>query len=241
MNRKWIDDETGWPVTEVSLGEIPTRVETCLTDPHTGRHYRRTHDSTQPGHLVPISEWVEMIHLGRELVGPRQPAHIRRAQRVLAMVHELHKVGFQRLRVDAHLAPSGLAWRCKILPKSGASRHHGAVDTASMPSVLHSSAFECEYFGWSDAKYDTARQLAQKFLERFPHIARSGRGRDPEYAGWYVEMLGHAERGALPVIYSNDEGPRLDYVVTTGDVRLPMPPPGEEEVANFTPLRLSTS
>lgn len=46
---------------------------------------------------------------------PQHPEfHIRRAVRVLSMVGELHKRGYQRLRVMLYIAPSGLAWRCTI-------------------------------------------------------------------------------------------------------------------------------
>lgn len=40
--------------------------------------------------------------------------HLRRAQRVLAMVHELHKRGYQRLRIVPGMNSSGSAWRCFI-------------------------------------------------------------------------------------------------------------------------------
>jgi hypothetical protein len=46
---------------------------------------------------------------------PKHPEpHIRHAVRVLVMVGELHKLGYQRLRVMPHMAPSGTYWRCTI-------------------------------------------------------------------------------------------------------------------------------
>jgi len=45
--------------------------------------------------------------------------------------------------------------------------------------------------------------LATKFIERFPKIAKAGLGEDWEYAGWYVQMLGFAERGEFPLAYSD--------------------------------------
>jgi hypothetical protein len=40
-----------------------------------------------------------------------------------------------------------------------------------------------KYFGWEDAQKDTARQLASKFIDRFPAIARLGQGADLPYVG----------------------------------------------------------
>jgi hypothetical protein len=88
------------------------------------------------------------------------------------------------------------------------------------------------YFQWEDARHDNARMLARKFLERFPLIAQAGRGRDWEYAGWYVEMLGFADRGELPVSYADwYEAPDPRWLPTTVGFAsgLSMPPGGEAE------------
>jgi hypothetical protein len=52
--------------------------------------------------------------------------HVRRAVRVLAMIGELHKRGFQRLRLMPHMSPSGLHWRCAIGSADYFYRNHGA-------------------------------------------------------------------------------------------------------------------
>lgn len=108
-----------------------------------------------------------------------------------------------------------------------------APDVAS-----YSSSQENEYFGWDDAKKDTAVGLAEKFLDRFPEIAKHGKGLDWEYAGWYVTMLGHADHGCFPIVFAdfNVAGLLLgtnqfDYsraVALTGNSRegLALPPPG---------------
>jgi hypothetical protein len=59
---------------------------------------------------------------------PQHPEpHIRRAVRVLSMVGELHKQGYQRLRVRPYMAPSGTAWRCTIAAADLFCRKHGAI------------------------------------------------------------------------------------------------------------------
>jgi len=46
---------------------------------------------------------------------------------VLAMVAELHKRGYQRLRVMPFTSPNGLYWRCWIGPAELFYRNHGAM------------------------------------------------------------------------------------------------------------------
>ncbi len=133
---------------------------------------------------------------------------IRRAVRVLAMVGELHRRGYQRLRVMPFMSPSGTSWRCWIGPDKLFYRDHGAVlcqtaaalgDNGEMQSTSmiarYTSGNDNHYFGWDDAEHDNARSLADKFLERFRMLARSGEGWNYAYAGWYQRLLGLAERG----------------------------------------------
>ena len=150
------------------------------------------------------------------------------------MVHELHKRGYQRLRIMPGLSPSGLHWRCNVTPASNILREHGAkaVDV-DFPSANYTSAMGNRYFDWEDAEQATARDLADRFVERFPQVAAMGIGRDWEYVGWYVEMLAHAERGALPISYADwyiDTNPRFLPTTESVDSGLPMPPGGEAEL-----------
>ncbi len=129
---------------------------------------------------------------------------VRRCQRLLLMVHELHKRGYQRLRIAPSMAPSGLYWRCHIVASRDTTSIHGALIDQYGHSLeaVYSSGQDNEYFGWKDAKTDTARQLADKFIERFPELAQAARGKDYEYAGWFVEMLGIIESDGLPFAYA---------------------------------------
>jgi hypothetical protein len=170
----------------------------------------------------------------------RDPSpEIRRAQRVLLMVHELHKRGYQRLRVVPGMSPSGVYWRCSVTPITNTLTTHGALfQDFERDVALYTTGMDNRYFDWPDAEQDTARQLASKFVERFPSIAEEGLGRDWVYAGWYVEMLGLAEQGCLPIAYSDwDYGEEHHWGIPTMcsshaprelyGARLPMPPPGE--------------
>lgn len=181
---------------------------------------------------------------------------IRRSVRVLAMLGELHKAGFQRLRGMPYMSDSGAHWRLFIGPASLFYRNHGALawDAPYAPTSAErglkeqveaavtytsGSAASGEYFGWPDAAQDDARHLAAKFLDRFPRLAAMGEGWDYAYAGWFQRLLGLAERGWIPVVLSNSHGPTSRCIVLF-DMRpavwrdddepqpvLPLPPVGE--------------
>ena len=74
---------------------------------------------------------------------------------------------------------------------------------------------------------------------RFVKLTESGKGWDYPYAGWYQRLLGLAEAGWLPVVFS-DYNPPLPDRVRLDDFRpkewrynrgeapmLPLPPAGE--------------
>jgi hypothetical protein len=157
----------------------------------------------------------------------------RRAVRVLRMVHHLHKLGYQRVRIVPGLSPSGCHWRCSVTHIRNILKSNGAMPRDFHREMAHyTTGQKNAYFGWDDARQDTVEQLATRFIERFPDLVRQGRGLDWPYAGWYVQMLGFAEKGALPVAYA-DCFPRPDpsWLPTTkgADSGLPMPPGGEAD------------
>jgi hypothetical protein len=97
--------------------------------------------------------------------------------------------------------------------------------------VHYSSGQENEYFGWEDARYDKVQELTTKFKERFPRIVEASLGDDWMYAGWYVRMLGFAEREKFPVAYADwwtKPDPRF-LPLTSNENLLLMPPPGIAE------------
>ncbi|MEO1984068.1 MAG: hypothetical protein ABGX22_24085 [Pirellulaceae bacterium] len=161
-------------------------------------------------------------------------ATIRRCQRVLLMVHELHKRGYQLLRIVPGLNASGTSWRCGVTPRSNTLKSHGAMSATYDRMAKYTSASENQYFEWTDATTDTARQLADKFVDRFPEIVSDAQGRDWEYCGWYVQMLGFADRKAFPIAYCDfmDDGLRHQKILQTFPEttrELPFPPPGDAE------------
>ena len=155
-----------------------------------------------------------------------------RCLRVLRVVHEFHKQGYQLLRIAPGMAPSGCYWRCAITPRSNIRRSHGAILSSDSQLVVNYSSGEEGYFGWTDAKDDNLRTLVDKFAQRHAAIVEASRGDDWPYAGWYVRMLGYAEREMFPVSYADwHEAPDPRFLPLWGHEHehLPMPPAGDAE------------
>jgi hypothetical protein len=152
----------------------------------------------------------------------KEPA-LRNATRLLSTVHELHKAGYQRLRVSCGMSPSGIYWRCLIASADDFDADGFSITYATPQDQIahYSSSAGDRYFDWPDAVGLSARELAARFIERCPAIAAKGAGRDWPYAGWYTEMLGAAEHGRpgdIPVFFA-------DYPLALDPERLPPPRP----------------
>jgi hypothetical protein len=128
---------------------------------------------------------------------PSNDVTARRAARVLAMVHELHKAGYQRIRILPYLSASGW-WRCEITSADNIAGDGYTIEPSGDTDdavARYSRADGADYFGWPGAAQLSARALAARFLETFPRIAARGQGRDWLYAGWLTDVLGRAEGG----------------------------------------------
>lgn len=138
---------------------------------------------------------------------------VRRGQRVIRMVSELHRMGYQHLRLMPYL--NGEKWRLAVSYKEQFSERNGAFiphEKIGQNTAIYSAAGGGDlFFDWTDAKGDDARALAEKFVARFPTIAERGKGRDWEYVGWAAELVGYLEQDDwLPAVY-------WDYMKGTPD------------------------
>ncbi|MGI4945066.1 MAG: hypothetical protein ACRYHQ_31645 [Janthinobacterium lividum] len=147
----------------------------------------------------------------------------RHTAKVVQMVHELHKAGYQLLHISPGLSPSGIHWRCPITCAANVKPDGFTVINSTEASGLYVpySSAQPGYFGWADAEHMAARELAARFLSEFQPLAQAGFGRDWPYAGWLIEVLGVVERGntqEYPIFYA-------DYPLGPDARSVPPPPP----------------
>lgn len=153
---------------------------------------------------------------------------VRRSRRVIAMVHELHKQGYQQLVIYSGMSPGDCHWRCKVFAASCLlSSSEGGVElheTEGIEFAEYSSGDSNRYFEWDDAKSDTARDLAKKFTARFPRLCEAGWGESFEYAGWLTYVLGQSEKGHLPLMYADTSSYASKQIGSTQGASLTSPP-----------------
>jgi ADP-ribosylglycohydrolase len=150
---------------------------------------------------------------------------------LLLMVAELHRRGYEQVRILPGMAPSGMFWRCAISPATHRE------DPPKDPLVLHyTSGQERAYFGWTDAAADGAAALAAKFLARFPALCAAAHGRDPAYVTWYREMLHRTAPAGLPIAYADWALESSGWPVVNDPagrwVPAPPPAPGRPDAAS---------
>lgn len=147
-------------------------------------------------------------------------------RRLLHMVGELHAMGYECLRIAPSVAPSGLFWRLSICAADNTLPEHGAEIHDFDRAAHYSSGGERRYFDWTDAADDAPRQLAEKFVARFPILAEQGKGSDPDYVRWYLDMLRMTEPDGLMYAYADWDSPKdhLGIFYGSKDVKIPLPP-----------------
>lgn len=104
---------------------------------------------------------------------------------------------------------------------------------APMRAAFYGSPHRFRYFGWHDAIDDGPRELAAKFVKRFPRIISEAEGEDSDYVTWYRQMIDASAPNGLPSTCESaaDTGEWLiDSLALLGESdndTAPLPPPGE--------------
>ena len=145
----------------------------------------------------------------------RQDAILRRSARLINAVLQLHKQGFQNLAIEAGLSASGFHWRLQLHAFSNI-----ALDEYNETKIINPNLYELavhssgdmgnEYFGWRDSRNSTSHELAGLIRKRFPRLIAQARGDNFIYSGWLCRVVGRAEEGQLPIMYSDDGSNNTD-------------------------------
>ena len=140
------------------------------------------------------------------------------AYEVVMLAHELHKRGYEQLRLFAGLSPSGMYWRWHLYPKAlmgndnGFERHLGHIE------------FECLRSSTDESRPE-GRDLidVEQVLREHADFFEKAKGEDKAYVKWFQQIVDHAEKNDFPIAYcdyySHDE-----WVFLLSNEELSFPP-----------------
>lgn len=160
-------------------------------------------------------------------------------KRFIRTIEELHKMGFEKIRIVPSMAPTGLSWRCFITSKKNTSKKCGAMFSTHFSmekwgkTVIPTNGF----FKWNMMEL-SPYENALRFIKEYPLIAEEGKGNDSEYSQWFKKVVRECYHFLLPITYEEywncleDKQLRLVGFAYT-DKTLPFPPPGEGDGLNY--------
>jgi len=118
------------------------------------------------------------------------------AYKIVMFVHELHKRGYEHMRLYAGMSPSGMYLRWSIYPK---------VFMQTNPKFelgREGTPLKC-VDGSTGEAYPERRNMMNfdvLFNELKPYIYLA-KGEDPEYVEWFQTIVDHAENKDFPIAY----------------------------------------
>lgn len=121
---------------------------------------------------------------------------------ILEAVGVLHSRGHQLLRIYPGMSGSGMYWRTAITHATNYTHQDGYTHLSDFDAAFHyTTGAEFEVAGERVEATTTPTELADRIVAALPD---PGLGRDWEYAGWYVELLGLVRRHhSLPIAYAD--------------------------------------
>jgi hypothetical protein len=120
------------------------------------------------------------------------------AYEIIMMLNELHKRGYQHLRLLSGFSPTGCSWRWMIYPK---------ILMKNEPRLERSNdfmPFECPYGSTGSVRSDVdIIKLADVFEETYRSFCSIGKLPDSEYVEWFNEIVKHAENDDYPIAFAD--------------------------------------
>lgn len=157
-------------------------------------------------------------------------------RKIFDVVAELHRRGYQRLRIFPMLSPSGCYWRCNLLPLDNVCTMTHSYPLEYEDALLYSSGEGPRFLdGLADLNVDSAESIADKMIQSFSadpeSVVARAKGDDTPYAEWFTgEFLAKLPPDVLPCLISPDDDPDQDeYHVPLlseehKDVKIKFPP-----------------
>ncbi|MDE6268397.1 MAG: endonuclease/exonuclease/phosphatase family protein [Muribaculaceae bacterium] len=135
---------------------------------------------------------------------------------LMKILHELHKLGYQKLRWMSYMAPSGLSLRCHITTQDHICINREIVFGGD-PNKIWCTSTGAMTTG------EEIKPLVKTFMYENPRLIEIGKGNDPEYVEWFNILLSFAAEGQTPVFYGEYWSLPIGWI-RVGQYTLPTPP-----------------
>lgn len=135
---------------------------------------------------------------------------------LMQILHELHKLGYQRLRWMSYMAPSGLSLRCHIT-----TQDHIIVNREIIFDDNHGEVWFTSVGAMTTG--EDIKPLVKTFMEENPRLLEIGKGEDSEYVEWFNKLLSFAAEGQTPVFYGEYWSLPMGRI-KVGHYTMPTPP-----------------
>lgn len=147
------------------------------------------------------------------------------AYEIVMVVHELHKQGYEQLRLFPGMSPNGCAWRWRVYPKimMGNDNRFEMYDDCT--------PFDCIFGSTGEAFPMEDRPLltVEEFMEENQNlIGLLAKAKDAAYVKWYGQIVEHAKVKDFPIAFA-DGIIKGQWHYLSGE-NLPYPP--------FTPTKM---
>lgn len=138
------------------------------------------------------------------------------AYELMQILHELHKLGYQKLRWMSYMAPTGLSLRCHITTQDHICANREIV-FAGDPNEIWCTSIGAMTTG------EDIKPLVKTFMNENPRLLEIGKGNDPEYVEWFNKLLSLAAEGQTPVFYEEYWALPMGRI-KAGQYTMPTPP-----------------
>lgn len=138
------------------------------------------------------------------------------AYELMQILHELHKLGYQKLRWMSYMAPSGLSLRCHITTQDHICANREIVFSGESNEIW------CASIGAMTTGEDV-KPLVRLFMDENPRLLEIGKGDDPEYIEWFDKLLSFAAKDQTPMFYGEYWSLPMGRI-RVGQYTMPTPP-----------------
>ena len=128
-------------------------------------------------------------------------------QKVLFVARELHKRGFENLRIVPSLSPSGLSWRCSFIT---------IVNREEM-NVFASLWLQSNYEYQNKEIELNIEELTDNFMKKERNFLENCRGKNEEYVKWFGNILQKLEPEELPYAFADYFSPTSYWKTSLGN------------------------